>query len=162
MNRVHCIGIDPGVSGGVAVLYEGGRVELLKLAGFTLAELADRLRTIDHEHRDGMPDWAPVRVVLEEPSGWGPQNGAKGIQVLFRSVGQLEGVLATLRVRTEKVLPAKWQKPMGVIAKKGTPPTEKKRRHKDLAQQLFPQLKVTNWSADALLIAEWGRRQGAA
>jgi len=42
--------------------------------------------------------------------------------------------------------------------RKGAAQREKKRRHKPKCQELFPGLKITDYTADALLIAEYGRR----
>jgi hypothetical protein len=58
----------------------------------------------------------------------------------------------------EAVTPGKWQKEFGLLAKKGETKTAKKNRHKARAQELFPDLKITHATADALLIAEYGRR----
>ena len=45
---------------------------------------------------------------------------------------------------------------------KGETPAQKKNRHKALAEELFPEVKrVTHANADALLIAEYGRRINA-
>jgi hypothetical protein len=48
---------------------------------------------------------------------------------------------------------------MGLTPIKGETRTAKKNRHKDLAQRLFPKVKVTHAIADALLLAEWLRRR---
>jgi hypothetical protein len=53
----------------------------------------------------------------------------------------------------ERVTPQKWQKAMGCMTK-GDKNVSKRR-----AQELFPQLKITHAIADALLIAEYGRKQ---
>ena len=53
----------------------------------------------------------------------------------------------------ETVTPAKWQGAMGCRTKGDKNVTKRK------AQDLFPGVKVTHAIADALLIAEWGRRQ---
>jgi hypothetical protein len=64
----------------------------------------------------------------------------------------LQAVLTALRVPYERVRPQAWQKAMGCLTK-GDKNVSKRR-----AQELFPSLKVTHATADALLIAEFNRR----
>jgi hypothetical protein len=53
----------------------------------------------------------------------------------------------------ERVRPQAWQKAMGCMSKGDKNITKRK------AQELFPQIKVTHATADALLIATYGTRQ---
>jgi hypothetical protein len=53
----------------------------------------------------------------------------------------------------ERVRPQKWQQAMGCMTK-GDKNVSKRR-----AQELYPQLKITHATADALLIATYGTRQ---
>jgi hypothetical protein len=65
----------------------------------------------------------------------------------------------------EYVTPQKWQKEFGLIVTGrglGQDDTAKKNRNKARAQELFPGIKITHAIADALLIAEYGRRTLAA
>ena len=52
----------------------------------------------------------------------------------------------------ERVRPQQWQKSLGCLTKGDKNVTKRK------AQELFPMMKVTHATADALLIAEYGRR----
>ena len=61
-------------------------------------------------------------------------------------------------IRWEYVTPQKWQREFGLILPKLSN-TDKKNRHKAVAQQLFPDVKITHAIADALLIAEYCRRK---
>ena len=56
-----------------------------------------------------------------------------------------------------RVRPQEWQKAMAVP--KGLAYDQRKRACKELAQTLFPNAQVTLKTADALLIAEYARRQ---
>jgi hypothetical protein len=65
-----------------------------------------------------------------------------------------------------EVTPQKWQKALGLTFTKAERAgrdsndiyREKKNRNKSMAAELFPDVKVFHWNADALLIAEYARR----
>jgi hypothetical protein len=61
--------------------------------------------------------------------------------------------LTAAQIPFERVRPAAWQKALGCLT--GGDKNVSKRR----AQELFPQLKVTHATADALLIAYYGTKQ---
>jgi hypothetical protein len=67
--------------------------------------------------------------------------------------GHLEMALTAAGIPFERVSPQKWQKAMGCLTK-GDKNVSKKR-----AQELFPSIKCTHATSDALLIAEYGNRQ---
>ena len=69
-----------------------------------------------------------------------------------RGLGRLEALLTAHRIPYEEIAPGKWQRSLGCLTK-GDKNVTKAR-----AQQLFPGVKVTHYVADALLIAEYGRR----
>ena len=78
-----------------------------------------------------------------------------------RSVGVLHMAAIAAGLRVEFVTPQKWQRALGLIVSGrglGQDDTSKKNRNKARAQELFPALRVTHALADALLIAEFGRR----
>ena len=59
-----------------------------------------------------------------------------------------------------RVSPGVWQREFNLpTIKAAGSSTKKKNEHKARAQELFPQFNMTHAIADALLIAEWGRRQ---
>lgn len=74
-----------------------------------------------------------------------------------RSFGFTLGVLQTLGVRVELVRPQKWQKPLGLgTASSCASRTEWKAKLRACAQRLYPKLKPTLATADAILILEYG------
>jgi Holliday junction resolvasome RuvABC endonuclease subunit len=81
-----------------------------------------------------------------------PRQGVSSTFKFGTSYGFLRGVLVALEVPFEAVTPAKWQRSMSCLTK-GDKNVTKAR-----AQELFPEVKVTHAIADALLIAEYGRR----
>jgi hypothetical protein len=82
-----------------------------------------------------------------------PQMGVKSAFTFGNGFGHLEMALTAAGIPFERVRPQVWQKALGCLTK-GDKNVSKRR-----AQELFPQLKVTHATADALLIAEYGRRQ---
>jgi hypothetical protein len=78
---------------------------------------------------------------------------------LGRNFGTCLGALAALNISHELVRPRDWQKIVGVTPKKRTESKTKfKNQIKGIAQRLFPTVKVTLKTADAILIAEACRR----
>ena len=87
-----------------------------------------------------------------------PTDSRSNLAKLMDNYGMWKGWLIALDIRWQIVTPVQWQKPLGLTFPKKTPQTERKRKHKELAQHLFPGRKVTLATCDALLIAEYGRR----
>ncbi len=74
--------------------------------------------------------------------------------------GGLRMALRGNEIPFDAVVPIKWQRAMGIAArKKGETQVSHKNRIKARAQQLFPTIKVTLATCDALLLAEYCRRQ---
>lgn len=149
------LGIDPGQSGGLALLDEGGAV--IEACAMPAEEaLFARLEA----WRDA---YSIVGATLEKVRS-SPQMSKGSIFVFGWGYGGLRMALLGCRIPFEEVAPQKWQKVVGVRDKTGARElkavntTEKKNRHKAEAQSLWPLLKVTHSLADALLIAEYGRR----
>lgn len=134
------IGIDPGMSGGIACHYDGQPSEVFKLDA-TEADIAEWL-------------WCRVSnsfAHIESVHSM-PKQGVASSFKFGRSYGFLRGLLIGLKIPFEEVTPQKWQAAMGCRSK-GDKNVTKAR-----AQQLFPNIRMTHAIADALLIAEFCRR----
>lgn len=142
------IGIDPGVSGGLAFLRPMGTVQrVLKMPG-TEAELLEALGGCDSDAYDRSPQaFAYLERVWSSP-GWGHVGAFK----FGLSYGGLRMALTAIGIPFEEVLPIKWQQALGCRTRKD------KNISKRRAESLFPGVKVTHAIADALLIAEFCRR----
>ena len=138
------IGIDPGLSGGVAFIPNSGEPWAHKMPE-TDRDLIDLLR-------DSI-NLFEARAVIELVHS-SPQMGVKSAFTFGEGFGRLQMALTALGVPYDRVRPAVWQKAMGCLTK-GDKNVSKRR-----AQELFPTLKVTHAIADALLIAEYARRAG--
>lgn len=152
----HFTGVDPGSKGGFAILDGDGQPLLVRGLGETEEETA-ALLTESLNFGD--------IVCIEKVSGWiGPKRtkgggaaahgGAPG-SAMFTfgySYGLCVGVLLCSHAsKLEKVTPQTWQAAVGIP--KGMDYQARKRHCKMKAQGLFPDIKVTLDTADALLIA---------
>jgi hypothetical protein len=136
------IGIDPGLSGGIAFVPETGTPWAFKMPE-TDRDLIDLLSDAISLH---------AATALLELVHSSPQMGVKSAFTFGEGYGRLQATLTALRVPYERIRPQAWQKAMGCLTK-GDKNVSKRR-----AQELFPTLKVTHATADALLIAEYNRR----
>lgn len=145
------IGIDPGKNGGIAI-FAADRRELCEVVKMPPTP-ADILQLL-HEVSDN----AKCVAYLEKVGGMPGQGGAASFN-FGENYGHITLALLACNIPTEIVSPAKWQKFFNLQGKKSESKTDHKNRMKARAQQLFPATKVTLWSADALLIAQYGLNQ---
>jgi Holliday junction resolvasome RuvABC endonuclease subunit len=142
------IGIDPGINGGIAVLGHQGYAQAYKMppTNKDLWELIQEIKAAaDFEKY-------PIKATLESVSA-SPQMGVKSAFTFGNGFGHLEMALTAAGIPFERVRPQVWQKAMGCMT--GGDKNISKRR----AQELFPSLKITHSTADALLIAHYGTKQ---
>jgi hypothetical protein len=146
------IGIDPGKNGGIAWISDGKPcVEKMPETLRDLWELIDDIRRCEmatprfsNEHG--------LKAYIESVHS-SPQMGVKSAFTFGNGFGHLEMALTAAGIPFERVRPQAWQKAMGCLT--GGDKNISKRR----AQELFPQLKITHSTADALLIAHYGTKQ---
>lgn len=151
------IGIDPGQTGGIAYI----------VSDETTDAAAEKMPATECDIWTSLCgyDEDDTRVVIEKVGPARGKDGRKqGVSSAFkfgRNYGFLRGCVVASGVPFDEVAPQKWQREFGLVfpGTMNLTPTEKKNRHKAKAQQLFPHLKITHAIADALLIAEWARRQ---
>ncbi len=150
------IAIDPGLSGGVA--YQRGPQPAQAVAmPATEGDLVDLLRSLTADANEAV-------AYVEEVGGYiGKAQPASSAFKFGRNFGFILGVLQTIGVRVELVRPQKWQKALGLGAASGcASKTEWKNKLKASAQRLYPNLKPTLATADALLILDYARRTAPA
>jgi len=140
------IGIDPGQSGGIAVIRPAGPPQLEKMPA-TDADLLALLEAIVQGRT-----WPPrAHAVLERVHSM-PKQGHVGAFTFGRSYGALQMALAAAGIPFDLVTPQKWQAALG--CRSGGKKNVTKRR----AQALFPGVTITHATADALLMVEYCRR----
>lgn len=135
------IGIDPGMSGGIAWISDG--VACAVKMPETHRDILDVFMEI---RREG-PCFAMLELVHAMPA-----QGVKSVWTFGKGYGALEMGLTAAEIPFDHVTPQKWQKALGCLTK-GDKNVSKAR-----AQELFPSLKITHANADALLICEYNRR----
>jgi len=147
------MGIDPGVSGGVVVLNEYGGVLFLEpiRSRYTYGDVVDVVKRgwgDMKRHQSGM-------CYLEKVGHIGKKDGRKGLFTFGKITGILAGSVLMAGAQLVEVPPAVWQSKMECLTG----------GNKDISKQraivLFPAWKkqITHATADALLIAEYGRRR---
>ncbi len=147
------IGIDPGKNGGIAWISDGKPcVEKMPDTLQDLWELMESIKTSGSPQARLDNAIYGLRAYVEQVSS-SPQMGVKSAFTFGNGFGHLEMALTAAGIPFERVSPQKWQKAMGCLTK-GDKNVSKRR-----AQELFPQLKITHATADALLLAYYGSKQ---
>jgi hypothetical protein len=150
------IGIDPGANGAIAWIDERGRACVEKMPD-TLVDLWDLFCDI----KQGQGRFPSLRVDVSgdgfkayiEQVASSPQMGVVSAFSFGRGYGNLEMALTAAGIPFERVRPQVWQKALGCMTKGDKNITKRK------AQELFPEIKITHATADALLIAQYGTKQ---
>lgn len=146
------IGLDPGFSGGIAVMDSAHKVLEVVNMPETPMDILDFLRKYQSED---------TVAFLEDVGRGMPGQSSSATAKFARHNGHLEMALLALGIRTWKVLPSRWEKTYQLGKSSDYGKGEWKNRLKAKAQELFPDLgkKVTLKTCDALLIALYGIRQ---
>lgn len=138
------IGIDPGASGAITALDENGKVIALTKMPQTMGELLSFLQQFTDNDTTCYLEKVHAR----------PGDGAASMFKFGQGFGWLQMALLAAKVKTIEVLPNTWMRGLGIKSKKkDETKTAYKNRLKFVAEQLFPEQRVTLWNADALLIA---------
>lgn len=144
------LGVDPGVKGGMALLRLDGTIASVWTfrpgddEGLVVSAVGDAVTLLRA--------YSSLECVFERV-GYMPSDGGQGAFTFGAINGLLRGALLALGVRPRYVYPQAWQTELECLSG-GSKNVTKLR-----AKQLFPGEKVTHGSADALLIAEYGRRR---
>jgi len=137
------LGIDPGMSGAcVLIPKDRAKVFPLPYSKHTPHDIAKFLR-----ESGGI-----IKAYLEGVNAM-PKQGVSSTFKFGENYGFWRGLLTGLEIPFERVYPLKWQTAMSCRT------GGNKNISKARAQELFPKIKVTHAIADALLIAEYCRRQ---
>ena len=157
MSRQLILGCDPGLHGAACIL-DGDRVLLLEdlpVVKFSDARIKHR---IDGAGLARMlePFAGEVFMAIVEKVAARPGEAPSGAFSFGYSSGVIAGVLGALQIPITTVQPAVWKKAMGLGSSKDL--------SRSRALELFPAMadklarKKDHDRAEALLMAEWGRR----
>lgn len=180
LSRVYWFGIDPGVSGGLAVIGGSGFVDTTPLS---IKEVPlsnkDILSWFGQYYQDSLTDSIKYYGTIELVTGWidpryakgrknkdNPENdhahGGQPGSAMFtfgKSAGRLEMALDALDIEYGSPVHSRtWQKTLGFKKESGMSKTVWKGYLKEKAQELFPKIKVTLKVADALLLAHYCKK----
>ena len=152
------LGIDVGLNGAIALVQDGELIGVVDMPTVTLdrngkakrqvsvPELVDIIKTFD-------PDEAYVEKVFAMAG-----QGVTSVFSFGRSLGVVEGVLTTMKIKTTLMTPQTWQKGLGM--------TGGKDGSRARAMELFPDQTALfkrvkdDGRSDAALIALWGSKHG--
>jgi hypothetical protein len=164
------IGIDPGISGALAVLHPNRQIEFYDTPTVQIRSGKKIKNTMDTYAivtiLQGITSQRDVMVTIEKVNampgmGAGGERQSMGATSAFNfgmGFGIWLGILAALRLPHQQVHPRTWK--MAVMSDMG----KDKDASRIKAMQLYPEsvpsltLKKHHGRADALLLAEWGRR----
>lgn len=176
------LGIDPGLSGALALIDENATV--IGLSSLPVVEVATTKKTKggkkrikrDYDHAKLMrflgdiavnaKGACNVTVILEQQSPR-PGESAMGAYSLGNSFGFLHGTVRTMQFPVERPYPATWHRVMMPGALKALDPKLKKKAIMLKAAELYPQAVARmqgprggdkDGVADALLLATYGLR----
>lgn len=153
---MRCIGVDPGVTGALALLRIDGTfseayaLEMPVMSGrIDVAEALRMLGTMAQYSLEHGPE--PTHVYIEKAQAM-PGQGVSGMFRYGVNYGILLGLCAALRVPYTEIPPGVWKRKMGL--------GKDKNLSRQRAQQLFPQCSFTrkkdDGRAEALLLAWYG------
>lgn len=150
MTPCHCIAIDPGKSGGLALWSPDAGARAMKIP-----EIPDIRSLVITEYKRAKAAGLKLSICIEEPPRYyarapGHEAPLSRISLLFENYGMLRGLMYGIGVSSYTIRPQDWQK---LFAKRDKMPYSNwKRLLKDIAQREFPDLGVTLHTADALLM----------
>ena len=154
-NEIHSkifVGIDPGKNGGVAVINEVPNYEttIAFRCPKTPLEMAYTLvSTIPSDVA-----YSDVLVTVEHVHAM-PKNGVVSMFSFGQNLGQWEGILGAFELNVAYCGPRIWMQHYD--CKPGMDKKERKRYLRGIAENLFPNIKMTFNISDALLIANYNK-----
>jgi len=170
------IGIDPGLKGAIAVIDGAGKVlQILDTPTITFKKGKKTRTEYDlpgiksilkefSQNRIILQEEGPTEIIvfLEKMQTMPPGIRSQASFSLGYSQGIFEAFLCGFEIAYQLVLPKTWQKHFGISKDRG----DIKVQSFIVASKLFPDAKLVgprggkkDGRSDALLIAEWGKRQ---
>lgn len=163
MADVTYIGIDPGLTGAVAVIRGDGL--FLAVHDTPVLEVVKNKKTRHDPDRVAMANllaaiehqYSPVFAAIEKVNAM-PEQGVTSVFSFGMGYGIWLGILASFGIPTDLVHPTRWKKTL--MDGMGKEKDASRQRAKELFPAADLTLKKHHGRADALLIAEYRRRLG--
>ena len=140
MDKIY-IGIDPGKAGGICFLMDD-EIKTFKCPA-TTHDMAEELILAK--------DIRKCTAIVEKVHSF-PGQGVASTFTFGYNYGVWLGILSALHIPYQLCLPRKWMKFYGSMPKEKK---DRKNHLKQLAQQMYPDHKVTLYNADAILLANY-------
>ena len=144
------LGIDPGNSSGAIGIIScvGGETlkSTIEFSKYTTKDWFEELRDYSSEY--------PCVAVLEKVHGM-PGMNVSAVSSFIKNVGHIEMALIALNIPFKEVTPQAWMKHYNLKREKDESKVEWKRRLREHLQRIMPDFKITNNTADAMLLANY-------
>jgi crossover junction endodeoxyribonuclease RuvC len=152
------LGIDVGLNGAIALVVDGELISVVDMPTVTLDRNGKAKRQVSvPELVDIIKQFDPTDAYVEKVFAMAGQ-GVTSVFSFGRSLGVVEGVLTTMKIKTTLMTPQTWQKGLGM--------TGGKDGSRARAMELFPEQTALfkrvkdDGRSDAALIALWGSKNG--
>lgn len=160
---INCvIGIDPGSGGGIAVYIAGEQFPEVRTA--KMPKNISDLGEFFAYYKDNYKPIVFIEKLSVRPDDVFLEAGGKALGKLYRiqkmmaNYEHLKALMETAGIPYVMVHPISWQTTLKLRVKgQKEAKNDRKHRYQDYAGKLYPQIKVTLWNADALLIMHFGR-----
>lgn len=153
------IGIDPGASGGIAVYIPGQKVKTLKMPKDDVD-----IRDFFSYYAENYKPLVFLEKLSVRPDDVAVQGDKAALGKLYRiqkmmaNFEHLKALIEAAGIPYVLVHPMTWQTKLNLrIRGAEENKAERKRRYQTSAAAKYPEVKVTLWNADALLIMHFGR-----
>jgi len=166
----HYVGIDPGLTGVVAIVTDMDGVSLdvrtHNIPTMQVTKKSGKGKATRYDLQGMIAILEPLRGLrviagLEELSGR-PGLSSQSVFGMGRGFGIWEGLLASMHIPMVSISPLKWKRALDVMGKSGQDDKSRKAESVLKAQQIFPWVKFPlqrdHNKADAVLLAEFMRR----
>ena len=151
---IFALGIDPGLSGAIALLRNGEYAEVWDMP--TMGRGSGNKQQINAAEVARLLRECPPCTAYIELVGAMPGQGVSSMFNFGKAAGAVYGALAALGFPVVEVTPQRWKREFGLIGKE-------KDLARTVAQQLMPLAPLSRKKdcgrADALLLALYGHRQ---
>lgn len=154
-NKQKILAIDPGASGGFAYTDENGGVPTVEQLPMSDLRNEDEIAAVLKLYSE-----RGYKVYMEKVGGFIPDEKGEGqpgsrMFVFGEGYGFIRGVLSACGNPPVLVVPQRWQRGFPKFARK----TDRKNCFKTHAAKVFPHLKITLATADALCLLHYAQAQ---
>jgi hypothetical protein len=145
------LGIDPGKSGGISIIYSKTKYNAYKCPE-DVYQMASLIKEI--KNNCTIKSYT-IRCFIENVHAF-PTDARSRAFAFGKNFGMWLGILASYSVKPLLVSPSKWQNHFGPFPKLKK---DRKNKIKEIAKDAFPNIKMTLYVSDAMLISLYGKEE---